>query len=280
VPAVLYSVSPGYFAAAGTPLRAGRAIDAHDRRDGPPVAVANEALVRRLFGREPPIGKRLRLGHPPAGEAIEVVGVVPDGKHQSLGEKPTAALYSPMAQRYSGWTTLVVRTSLPPGRALQSIRSALVDLDPTLTPFNAGALEDKLALPLLPVRLAAAVIGVFGGLAMVLSSTGVFALVAHAVSRRAREIGIRMALGAGVSHVLGVVLGRTFGLWAVGSLLGSALALVGSRAMSAVLYDVSPRDPVAYAAGLLLMGAVAFLASLYPARRAIRVNPAETVRQE
>jgi ABC-type antimicrobial peptide transport system permease subunit len=89
-----------------------------------------------------------------------------------------------------------------------------------------------------------------------------------------------MALGAGVAHVLGAVLGRTFVLWAVGSLLGSALALVGSRGMSALLYDVSPRDPVAYGAGLLLMGAVAILASLYPARRAMRVNPAETVRHE
>jgi predicted permease len=280
VPAVLYSASPGYFAAAGTPILAGRAIDAHDQADSPRVAVVNEALARRLFGQEPPVGKRLRLGQPPASEPIEVVGVVPDGKHQSLGEKPTAALYSPMSQRYSGWTTLVARTALPTGRTLQAVRAALVDLDPTLTPFNVGTLEDQLALPLLPVRLAAAVIGVFGMLAMVLSSSGVFALVAHAVSRRTREIGIRMALGAGVSHVLRAVLGRTFALWAVGSLLGSALALAGGRAMSAVLYDVSPRDPVAYGSGLLLMGAVAALASLHPARRAIRVNPAETVRQE
>jgi predicted permease len=149
VPVVLYSVSPGYFAAAGTPIRAGRAIDRHDRDDAPPVAVVNEALVRRLFGRGPAIGQRLRLGDPSAGEPIEIVGVVPDGKHQSLGERPTAALYSPMAQRYSGWTTLVARTSLPPGRALQAIRAALAALDPTLTSFNVGTLEDQLALPLL-----------------------------------------------------------------------------------------------------------------------------------
>jgi hypothetical protein len=280
VPAVLYSVSAGYFAAAGTPIVAGRSIDAQDRADTPRVAVVNATLARRLFGREATLGKRLLLGHPPAGATIEIVGVVPDGKHQSLGEKPTAALYWPIVQRYSGWTTLVVRTPLPPGRALPAIRAALADLDPTMTPFSVGTLEDHLALPLLPVRLAAAVIGVFGALAMVLSSTGVFALAAHAVSQRTREIGIRMALGARASHVLGLVLGRTAALWAIGSVLGCALALAGSRAMSAVLYDVSPRDPVAYVSGLLAMGAVAILASLYPARRAIRVDPVKTVREE
>jgi predicted permease len=280
VTAVVYSVSPGYFAAAGTRLLAGRAIDTHDLEGSPPVAVVTETLARRLLGRDPPIGRHFRFGHPPAGDEIEIVGVVRDGKHQSLGEAPTPAAYLSMAQRYSGWTTLVARTSLPPDRTVQVIRAATGDLDPTLTLFNVGTLEDQLAFPLFPVRLAASVLGVFGLLAIVLSSTGVFALVAHAVSRRTREIGIRMALGAGVRDVLRVVLARTFVLWAIGSLLGSILALIGSRAVSPILYDVSPRDPIAYLSGVLLMAVVAALASLYPARRAVRVDAAQTVRQE
>jgi len=280
VTAVLYSVSAGYFAAAGTQLVAGRAIDTHDRAGSPPVAVVNETFVRRLLGREPPTGKRLRFGDPPAGNAIEIVGVVEDGKYQSLGEDPTPAVYSPMAQRYNGWTTLVARTSLPPERTVQLIRTAMLDLDPALTLFNVGTLKDQLAFPLFPVRVAAAVLGVFGLLAIVLSSTGVFALVAHAVSRRTREIGIRMALGAGVRQVLGAVLGRTFILWVIGSSLGSLVALTGSQAMSALLYGVSPRDPIAYVLAPLLMGALAILGCFFPARRAMRVNPAETVRQE
>jgi predicted permease len=280
VPAVLYSVSAGYFAAAGTRLVAGRAIDTHDRAGSPPVAVVNETFARRLLGPEQPIGKRLRAGHPPAGDAIEIVGVVQDGKYQSLGEDPTPAVYLSIAQRYSGWTTLVARTSLSPERTVQVIRAAMLDLAPTLTLFNVGTLEDQLALPLFPVRVAASVLGVFGLLAIVLSATGVFALVAHAVARRTREIGIRMALGAGVRDVLGVVLGRTFVLWVIGSILGSIIALTGSQAMAAILYNVSPRDPIAYVSGLLLTGAVAVLACLYPARRAMRVNPAEMVRQE
>jgi ABC-type antimicrobial peptide transport system permease subunit len=156
----------------------------------------------------------------------------------------------------------------------------MLDLDPALTLFNVGTLKDQLALPLFPVRVAASVLGVFGLLAIVLSSTGVFALVAHAVSRRTREIGIRMALGAGWRQVLGAVLGRTIIVWVIGSLLGSIIALTGSQAMSAILYDVSPRDPIAYVSALLLTGAVAILACLSPARRAMRVNPVETVRQE
>jgi predicted permease len=278
--AVLYSVSAGYFAAAGTKLVAGRAIGTHDGAGSPGVAVVNETFVRRLLGREPPIGKRLRFGNPPAGNAIEIVGVVEDGKYQSLGEDPTPAVYSPMAQRYSGWTTLVARSSLPPEQTVQLVRTAILDLEPVLTLFSVGTLEEQLAFPLFPVRVAAVVLGVFGLLAIVLSSTGVFALVAHAVSRRTREIGIRMALGAGVRQVLGAVLGRTFILWVIGSLLGSIVAVTGGQAMSAILYNVSPRDPIAYVSAPLLMGVVAILACLSPARRAMRVNPAETVRQE
>jgi hypothetical protein len=280
VTAVVYSVSPGYFAAAGTRLLAGRGIDAHDGEGSPPVAVVNEAFARRLFGRDQPIGRRFRFGHPPAGEPIEIVALAQDGKYQSLGEEPTPAAFLPMAQRYSGWTTLVARTSLPPERTVQSIRAATRDLDPALTLFNVGTLEDQLAFPLFPARVASAVLGVFGLLAVVLSSTGVFALVAHAVSRRTREIGIRMALGAGVADILRVVLGRTFVLWAIGSLAGSLVALGGSQAVSPLLYDVSPRDPVAYLSGVLLMAVVAALASLYPVRRAMRVDAARTVRQE
>ena len=280
VTAVQYSVSPGYFAAAGTRLLAGRAIETHDLRGSPHVAVVNEAFARRLLGRDQPIGRRFLFGHPPAGDPIEIVGVVQDGKHRSLGEDPTPAAYLPMAQRYNGWTTLVARTSLAPARTVEAIRATTRDLDPTLTLFNVGTLEDQLAFPLFPARVAASVLGVFGLLAIVLSSTGVFALVAHAVSRRTREIGIRMALGARVRDVLRIVLGRTFALWAIGSLLGSIIALGGSRAVSPVLYDVSPRDPIAYLSGVLLMATIAALASLYPARRAMRIDAAQTVRQD
>ncbi len=280
VAAALYSISPGYFAAAGTRLVSGRAIDSHDRAHSPRVAVVNETFVRRLLGGRPAIGKRFRVGDARAGDAVEIVGVVQDGKYQSLGEDPTAAVYSPIAQRYNGWTTLVARTSLPPERLLQLVRSAILDLEPTLTLFNVGTLREQLAFPLFPIRVTAVVLGVFGVLAIVLSATGIFALVAHAVSRRTREIGIRMALGAGARQVLRAVLGRTFILWAIGSSLGSMIALTASQAMSAILYNVSPHDPVAYLSALLLTGAVAVLACLYPARRAVRISPAETIRQE
>ena len=275
-----YAVSAGYFEAAGTRLLRGRAIDTRDRSGMPAVAVVNETFVRRFLKGAVPIGSRFRLGRPAAGESIEIVGVVQDGKYQSLGEDPMPVVYAAIAQSYSAWTTLVARTAGPPERVLHAVRGAVLDIDPALTLFNVGTLGDQLAFALFPVHVAASVLSVFGVLAIVLSSTGVFALVAHAVSRRRREIGIRMALGAGASQVLRLVFRRTCALCALGSAAGLSIAAIGSRVMSAVLYGVSPTDPVAYGAGLALMGIVVLAACWYPAYCAVRVDPAKTVRQE
>jgi len=214
---------------------------------------------------------------PPTGDPIEIVGVVEDGKYQSLGEDPTLAVFVPLSQRYGSWTTV---TPLPLGQGLRAIRDAVLQLDPALTLFNTGTLKDQLALPFFPVRVAVSVLGTFGLIAVVLSATGVFALVAYAVSRRTREIGIRIAMGAGCGQVLRAVLARTLALWIAGSCLGTAMALAASRLLSSMLYGVSPSDPVAYGLALLLMATVALLACWYPAYRAMRVNPALTLRQE
>ncbi|MFZ0592312.1 MAG: FtsX-like permease family protein, partial [Bryobacteraceae bacterium] len=141
-------------------------------------------------------------------------------------------------------------------------------------------LKDQLSLPLLPARAAAIVLGVFGVLAIVLAATGLFALMAYAVARRTREIGIRMALGARPSQVLSSVFRRTLVLCAVGISIGTMITLVAGQLLSAVLYGISPRDPASYAAALLLMISVALLASWNPAARAIHVDPARTLREE
>ncbi len=226
------------------------------------------------------MGKRFRLGRTTTGDGIEIVGLVENGKYQSLGEDPTAAVFVPLAQNYNPWTTLVARTPLPPGEALRAIRKVIAEMDPALALFNIGTLKDQLALPLFPARVAAVVVGAFGLVAMALAATGVFALMAYAVSRRTREIGLRMALGAQAGQVLSVVLRRTVTLWFAGTLIGTGIALVAGRALSAVLYGVSGRDPLAYGAALALMAAVAFLACWYPALRAVRIDPARTLREE
>ena len=274
--AVIYKISPGYFRAAGTTLLMGRDVNAYDREGAPQVAVVNEALVHLLFGDEYPLGKHVRMG----GHEVAIVGVVETGKYESLGEDPHPAVFQPLAQSGLGWTTLVARTPLPAEKATELLRKVVLDLDPELTIFNAGSLEDQLALPLFPARIAAIVLGVFGFLAMTLAATGLFALMSYAVSRRTREIGIRMALGARPAQVLSAVLKRTLVLCATGLTIGLAVTLAGGRMLGAILYGVSPRDPATYVTAILLMASVAILASWNPAARAVHVDPARTLREE
>ncbi|HEX7361512.1 MAG TPA: ABC transporter permease [Bryobacteraceae bacterium] len=278
--AFVYNISPGYLRAAGTRLLLGRNIDRHDRKDTARVALINEALAHLLFKNKNPLGERVRLGPNPADKGVEIVGVVETGKYRSLSEAPHPAVFLPIAQTGTAWTTLVARTHLPPGQAIERLTKVVLDLNPQLAVTNAGSLKKQLALPLFPARVAATVLGIFGVLAMVLAATGLFALIAYAVARRTREIGIRMALGARPSQVLSSVLRRTLVLCAIGIGLGVIAALAAGRLLSALLYGVSPHDPLTYAISVLLMIAVAFLACWRPALRAIRIDPASTLREQ
>jgi predicted permease len=278
--AIIYNISPGYLRAAGTKLLLGRNIDRHDRQGTPRVALVNQALAHLLFKNEDPLGKHVRMSLDPADKGVEIVGVVETGKYESLSEAPHPAVFLPIAQTDTGWTTLVARTDLPAAQATKLLTKTVLDMNPQLTVTNAGSLKDQLALPLFPARIAAIVLGIFGALAMVLAATGLFALMAYAVARRTREIGIRMALGARPSQVLSSVLRRTLVLCAIGIGLGILAALAVGRLLSAVLYGVSPHDPVTYAISVLLMIAVAFLACWRPARRAIHIDPATTLREQ
>ncbi|MBV9227048.1 MAG: ABC transporter permease, partial [Acidobacteriaceae bacterium] len=274
--AIVYNVSPGYFRTAGTKLLAGRDINSHDRAGSPLVVVVNETCAHVLFGNENPLGKHVRLG----SQEVGIVGIVETGKYESLGEDPHPAAFLPIAQTGTKWTTLVARTSLPTEQAVGLLRKAVLALDPQTTFFNVGSLKDQLAFPLFPARITAIVLSVFGLFAMILAATGLFALVAYSVSRRKREIGIRMALGAQQSQVLASVLGRTILLCVIGVALGSALTLGAGHLLSAVLYGVSPRDPVTYLTAIMLMSGVALLACWQPAARSIHIDPACTLREE
>jgi macrolide transport system ATP-binding/permease protein len=278
--AIIYKISPGYLRAAGTKLVLGRDLDSHDREGAPAVAIVNQAFTDLLFAKENPVGKYFRITIRPSDPGIEIVGVAETGKYESLGEDPKPVVFLPIEQTGTEGMTLVARTSLPPQQAVEMLRKTVLDLDPELTLYSVGGLKDQLALPLFPARAAAIVLGIFGFLAMVLAATGLFALMAYAVARRTREIGIRMALGARPGLVLSSVLQRTLVLCAVGVSLGALATLAAGRLLSAVLYGVSPRDPVTYATAILLMSLVALLACWSPATRAIRIDPARTLREE
>jgi len=278
--AIIYNVSPGYLQAAGTRLLYGRDVSPYDGEGAPRVAMVNEAVAHVFFANENPLGRHIRLSTNPSDKGVEIVGVVETGKYESIGEDPHPAVFLPIAQTGTAWTTLVARTPLPAQQATDLLRKTVLDLDPDLTLFNAGSLKDQLALPLFPARAAAIVLGVFGVLATVLAATGLFALVAYAVSRRTHEIGIRMALGARPVQVLSSVLARTLVLCVAGISIGTLITLAAARLLSAILYGVSPRDPATYVTAVLLFTAVGLLACWSPAARAIRIDPARTLRED
>lgn len=255
-------------------------MNEQDHERAPAVVIVNQAVAHLLYAKEDPIGKRLRLSGSDHDNELEIIGVVETGKYDSLSEDPKPAVFLPIAQTGTGWTTLVARTSLTAQAATELLRKTVLDLDPELTVFNAGSLKEQLALPLFPARAAAIVLGVFGVLALVLAATGLFALVAYSVARRMREIGIRMALGARPGQVLSSVLRRIVLLCAAGISVGTVVALAAGRLLSAVLYGISPRDPGTYAIALAVMTTVALVACWNPAARAIRVDPARTLREQ
>ncbi|HUI53883.1 MAG TPA: ABC transporter permease [Bryobacteraceae bacterium] len=277
--AAMFRVSQGYFHTARTPLVAGRDFDDNDRKGAPRVAIVNETFARQMLPGENPIGKRFRHDAT-RGVWKEIVGVVADGKYRSLGEKPMFAVFEPIEEAYNSTTTVLARSPLPEDQVAGMLRRAVYELDPTISIYGAGSETSQLALVLFPAQIAATVLGAFGLLAVVLAATGVYGIMAYAVARRTREIGIRMALGAKPAQVIGVVLSHTALLLGIGGAAGLALALAAGRLFAQILYGVSARDPVTYAVAIALMMLVAVAACWFPARRAMTVDPVTALRTE
>lgn len=274
----MYYITPGYLQAMHTRLIAGRDFDQRDTKDAPLVALVNEAFVRQLLPGEDPIGKRFR--HNSTAKWIQIAGVVEDGKYRSLGETPSPTIFECLEQTWSQYNTLVARSPLSEAETVGLLRRTVAELDPSLTIFSDGPLASALGLALFPAKLVAIVLGSFGLLAIVLAATGVHGIVAYAVSRRTREIGIRMALGAAPSQVARVVLMRTAMLLASGIASGFALAFAAGQFFAQILYGVSAHDPITYLCAAVLMAAIALLACWAPASRAIHADPLTALRTE
>jgi len=274
----MYRITPGYLQAMRTRLVAGRDLDQRDTKGGPPVALVNEAFVRQLLPGENAVGKRYR--HRSDDAWIQIAGVVEDGKYRSLGEAPSPTIFELMEQNWSPAQTLVARSPLSESETAGLLRRAVAELDPSLTVFDDGSLGRALGLALFPAKLVAVVLASFGLLAVVLAATGVYGIMAYAVSRRTREIGIRMALGAAPSEVARVVLTRTAILLALGVAIGFATAFATGEFFGQILYGISAHDPLTYLCAIGLMAAVAFVACWVPARRAIKVDPLTALRAE
>ncbi|HET9726189.1 MAG TPA: FtsX-like permease family protein, partial [Gemmatimonadales bacterium] len=283
-------VTPGYIDAMGLRLRAGRAFTAQDRAGAPLVMLVNQTLARRAWPGQDPIGKRVACCEPgPDGGPNwkTVVGVLADVHARGLGREAPAEFYLPMGQApKAAWRwidrtmTLAVRTSGEPIAAAPALRDAVWGLDRSLPVYNIATMGDRQSESLASSRFSTLLLGAFGAIALLLAAIGVYGVISYGVTQRAQEIGIRVALGAGRARVLRLVVGHAAVLTGIGLLIGLAGAMLLSRLMGGLLFQVSPTDPPTLGAGVLVLSGVALVAALLPAERAARLDPSVTLRAE
>ena len=275
-----YNISPDYFQAADTTLLAGRTFTWQDDKNAPLVAVVNREFARKLFGSDKDaVGKHFQVALGADIKRIEVVGLVVDGKYQNLTEDQAPAVFVPLLQEPMSQTYLVVRSNDDPQQLAAAMRGRLHDLDEAL-PVNIQTWTQLMTAVLFPARISTVALGILGMMGAMLSITGIFGMAAYSVSKRLKELGIRMALGAQRKEVLQTALGRAFKLLAIGSAAGMVLGILAGRVLASIVYQATPRDPVVLIGVVMAMAALGLLATWIPAQRALSVNPLVLLREE
>ena len=283
--ATFYDISPGYLGAAGTRLLAGRDFTWHDDANAPKVAIVNRQFVRDVFHLSDPsaaIGRYFI-----SGGRRQIIGVVEDGKYQTLTEDPTAAMFRPIAEQSNALTVLAVRAKGAAGPTSGTVDAALSErvrqtvraADPGV-PVSLTTWQQQMGAVLIPSIAASTALGVMGALAAMLAATGIFGMASYSVSKRLRELGIRVALGAQRREVLAAALGRPARLLFFGSVAGIALGAAASKLLAHVVYQASSQDPVVLLGVVAAMALIALLAAWIPARRALSIDPATLLREE
>ncbi len=279
IPVWFNSVDDAYLQVMGVPMLRGRAFGRQDTAAGEPVAIVNRTLAKKLFGEEDVVGRSLRIGREKPVDTV-IVGVAYDGKYADLEETPQPYLYLPLTQDGQSEVTLIVTTAGDPGALLQPARKALREVDPNILIENTQTFTDHMRFVTYPNRMTAWLSASLGALALLLTTVGLYGVTAYAVSRRTHEIGIRMALGALRGTVFASVLKDGLKLALAGMALGTGLAVLLGRGMSSLLYGVRPLDPVTLLGVVAVVLATSFAALIPPARRALRVNPVDALREE
>jgi len=274
------AITHGLLQALGVPVLRGRGFQPEDLPGSPRVVLLTEAAAAHFFPDEDPIGKQVARMSPDEPEWMEVVGIVGDVRASEVTLEPEPAIYVSQTQQPQRQMTLVVQTSGDPEAFIPLVRRELQALDPNLPLFNTRTIEDVVDTAVSQPRFYMLLLTLFAGAALALSAVGIFGVMSYVVTQRTREIGIRMALGAAPGRVLNSVVGGAIGLALAGVAIGIAGALFGGRLLSALLYGVRPTDPATLAAVAVLLTGVAALASYFPARRAVQVDPIVALRSD
>jgi predicted permease len=272
-----FDVTPEFLHAQGSTLLAGRGFTWHDDQHSPFVAMVNQEFARRVFGSEAKaLGGYFKM---PDGKRIQVVGIVEDGKYNSLTETPKTAMFLPILQRPSSSTWLIVHSERDPQQLGAAIRSTLHNLDAAL-PISIRTRYHVMDFAFFGPRMATISLGVLGVMGAMLAITGIFGMAAYSVSKRLKELGIRIALGARREEVLQAALGRAFRLLAFGSVAGLLLGILASRVLALIVYQATPRDPLVLGGAVLAMALLGLVATWIPAQRALRLDPLILLRED
>ena len=273
----VFTMSPGYFEAAGTRLLDGRDVSWHDSSDMPHIAVVNHTFARKMWGEKPAIGQRFIIWNEPT----EVVGVVEDGKYHNMQEPSQPAVFLSFAQNERSPIIFIVRSPRAVNDLAPTLERKLTSLEPDAI-ITVQSWDDMLGgvNALFPARASTAAMGIMGLLAAMLAVTGIFGMAAYNVSRRLKELGIRVALGARTRHVMSAAVGRPIVLLALGSLGGLLLGVFASRLLGHIVYQANPLDPVVVLGAILTMALLGLAASVIPALRALAVEPSRLLRTE
>jgi predicted permease len=275
--AVQYSiVTDGYFDAMGIRILSGRDFRVSDDSGAQRVMIVNQQFVQKYYGGGEALGKTVRV----SSRDYTIIGVVPTGKYQRLGEPSTSFMYFAQQQRFNSGTTVVVRTAGDPEAFVPTLRSEVAALDRTLPLANVQSMNRQLGIALMPARITGAVLGVFGVLGLLLAAIGMYGVMAYSVAQRTREIGIRMAIGAAAHDVISLVMRQGLRLVTIGGAIGIVGALAASRALSGILYGGGENDVPTFVVVPIVLMAVAALATWVPARRAANTDPLAALRQE
>lgn len=284
-PAEVVSIAnPGFFKTLGIPVRKGREFSENDTRNSPPVMVITESFARKYFPNDNPIGKHIKVGlgdgYTKSDKMREVVGIVGDIKRQGLTHDSVPEYYLPYSQSTVGPPTLVLRTAGDPSNLIGSVRAEVAALDSNVPVYDVHTYDYLVTRNAATPRFQSMLLTFFAALALVLSAIGLYAVLSYMVAQRTLEIGVRMALGAQRTDVLGLILRRGLGLAALGLVVGMALSLALTRYLSSMLFSVTPLDPVTLLSvtGVLLL--VSLVASTAPAWRAARLDPMKTLRNQ